>query len=929
MTSVQFSPGDLVRARGREWIVLTGSDAEVLRVRPLSGSEADQTRLHLRLERTPVVGATFPPPAADQVASHGTASLLRDALLLSLRRGAGPFRSAGQIAVEPRAYQLVPLLMALKLDVVRLLVADDVGIGKTIEAALIVRELVDRGDIDRFTVLCPPHLVDQWTHELEARVNLRAVAVTAQNASRLEDALPPGTSVFHAHRYTVVSLDYIKNDNRRGRFLDACPDFVIVDEAHTCAGTGRGQQQRYHLLRELADRREREIVLLTATPHSGDEGAFYRLLGILDRDFEAMADAQGEAHRLLRERLSRHLVQRRRPDIAEWKEGELFARRHTKDLTYTLTGAWDRFFDDVLAYCAGVVRASSSDDRMSFWGTLAIMRCVASSPAAALVCLRTRAGVETEPETMEARVFDGVDEDLSADDVEPPTIDPDPALDALIAQAEALLAKGADPKLDVLAAHLGELLREGFNPVVFCRYIATARYVARELSTRLGGVTVRDVTGALTPDERRERVASFSDLEGSHVLVCTDCLSEGINLQADFDAVVHYDLSWNPTRHEQREGRVDRFGQKKKVVRATLLYGENNPVDSAVLQVILRKADKIRTDLGVPVPLPDEGHTLTRALLRAVLLRARNPRQRSFDFADTPEAKALDKPWVDAAERAKRNHTIFAQRRIKPEEVLVEWQKAVAAVGGHEEVTRFVRAALSRLGAGLEARPRGGYKAPLAMLPEDLRERLDMEGLHGTPLVDFEQPPATRCQLVHRSHPLVSVLAEALLERTLAAEADVSIGDLGVLGRAGAWISPAVTRQTTVVILRLRHQLTVQREGTVTQLLVEEAGALAWAGAANPDEFEGDAALALLAPTPVGDLAPVVRARRVAQAIAALAGRRPQLDAYAERRAQQLRADHRGVREASEARGQNPVRALLPVDVIGCYLLLPPLDEAP
>jgi superfamily II DNA/RNA helicase len=97
------------------------------------------------------------------------------------------------------------------------------------------------------------------------------------------------------------------------------------------------------------------------------------------------------------------------------------------------------------------------------------------------------------------------------------------------------------------------------------------------------------------------------------VLIATDCLSEGINLQEHFDAVVHYDLSWNPTRHEQREGRVDRFGQPKPVVRATLIYGANNPVDGAVLDVILRKAQKIREELGVPVPLPDDGHTLTQA----------------------------------------------------------------------------------------------------------------------------------------------------------------------------------------------------------------------------------------------------------------------------------------------------------------------------
>ena len=223
-----------MRARGHpEWIVLAGGDGEVLRVRPLSGSEEDQTLIHVGLEADPVTDATCPPPLPGQKAGHDAAILLRDAMQLSLRRGAGPFRGFGQIAVQPRAYQLVPLLMALKLDPVRLLVADDVGVGKTIEGALIARELLDRGDIDRTTVLCPPHLVDQWVTELDVHFHIRAVPVTAASAARLERNLPPSESIFGSHLHTVVSLDYIKSERRRADFLRACPDFVIVDEAHT------------------------------------------------------------------------------------------------------------------------------------------------------------------------------------------------------------------------------------------------------------------------------------------------------------------------------------------------------------------------------------------------------------------------------------------------------------------------------------------------------------------------------------------------------------------------------------------------------------------------------------------------------------------------------------------------------------------------
>jgi superfamily II DNA or RNA helicase len=911
--------------------VLSGSDSEVLRVRPVSGSEEDHTHIHLALEAVPVVDASFPKPEATQKAGHEAALLLRDALVLSLRRGAGPFRSFGQIAIEPRAYQLVPLLMALKLDPVRLLIADDVGVGKTIEAGLITRELLDRGDVDRFVVLCPPHLVDQWVTELEGRFHLRPVAVTAASAARLERNLPPSESIFTTYAHTVVSLDYIKSERRRAEFLRACPELIIVDEAHTCASTGQGRHQRYELLKALANEKTRHLVMLTATPHSGDEEAYFRLLSLLHPDFSALGSAFGEEHKRLRDRLAAHFVQRRRPDIAEWKEGNIFPRRETKELTYKLTGAWERFFDAVLDYCASVVAAAGEDtkrQRLNFWGTLALMRCVASSPAAGRLALRTRAGLEEEmaEDDVAARVFDGDADALPDDDVEPSSMFDDQALSALITQAEELAGQAGDPKLKLLTDHVAELVKDGFNPVIFCRYIATAHYLGQHIGSTIKDVAIGVVTGEFSSDERKERVVLLG-LAERRILVATDCLSEGVNLQDNFDAVVHYDLSWNPTRHEQREGRVDRFGQTSSVVRATLLYGANNPVDGAVLEVILRKADKIREELGVAVPLPDDGHTLSQALMKAVLLRGRDgTRQQAFSFGDMEEAKHIETRWRDIAETAKKNRTAFAQRRLKPEDVLPEWRKSLAALGGKEDVQRFTGRSLARLGGALEAigsSGRRGFKTPLSALPEDVRERLEVEGLEGSILIDFDYPPAARCQAVQRSHPLVSVLAETMLGRTLGSA--VSDGnDPGVLGRVGCWVADGISTRTLVALLRLRHQLVSQRGTRQTTLLVEEATAIAWTG--GPSPLEGPDALALLSPVPISDPPSHVRERAVAQALGQLEMRLPELNDFAERRAQTLLADHRRVREAAEAMGRYSVKALLPADVIGLFVLLPKVD---
>ena len=928
MSDLVYAPGSLVSARGREWVVLGGSTAETLRVRPVTGSDEDRTLIHLPLEIEPVREARFPLPSAQQLGGHDSALLLRDALLLSLRRGAGPFRSIGQIAVEPRAYQLVPLLMALKLDPVRLLIADDVGVGKTIEALLIARELLDRGDIDRSVVLCPPHLVDQWIVELEVRFHIHAAAVTARSARRLERGVPPGVSIFSVHPHTVVSLDYVKTRERRDNFLQACPDFVIVDEAHTCTSSGQGRHQRHELLKGLARSMTRHLVLLTATPHSGDDAAFYRLLGLLAPDFERLAEATGRERERFRGRLANHFVQRRRPDIAEWHEGDIFPHRVTKELTYKLSGAWEAFFNDVLDYCAEVVEAGAGDElrqRLNFWGTLALLRCAGSSPVAAVLALRTRAGENLDEEAREDlldRIFDGEVDALIADDMEPPAGGDDPALKRLIEQAERLAGQGGDPKLTAASEQVAELVEAGFNVVVFCRFIATAHYVARHLCEKLTGIVVDAVTGEMPPEDREQRVRRIGIAESARVLVATDCLSEGINLQEYFDAVVHYDLSWNPTRHEQREGRVDRFGQPSPTVRATLLYGADNPVDGAVLQVILRKAARIREELGVPVPVPDEGHSLTQTLLKAVLLRRRG----RSDPIEGRQLELFESQWEDVKARATRSRTMFAQRRIKPDEVLPEWRKSLAALGARDDVQRFASRALARLGSGLE--PRGqGFKVPTVPLPAEVRERLAAEGIAGTLAIDFAYPSAPGCRPVQRSHPLIAVLADTLLGRTLSAEdTDASTHDPSELGRVGCWISEGVRGRTTLALLRLRHQLLSRTRRHETTLMVEEAAALAWVAPRTDGPISGPEALSLLALPPADDPPRHVRTREVARALTLLQERAADLEALAAARANALLKDHLRVREASRAAGSTTVEALPHPDVIGVYVLLPRLD---
>ena len=917
--TLNFTPGDLVRARGREWVALPDLRPGVMALRPLSGNENDVVILDPSLEINPVEAARFDLPADARPTVQAKAALLADALRLTLRRGAGPFRSAAQLAFEPRTYQLVPLLMALRLQVPRLLIADDVGIGKTIEAGLILRELLDRGEVRDFSVLCPPHLVDQWITELKERFGIDAVPVTSGTAARLERNLPIGQNLFEAYPHTVVSLDYIKAQTRRDGFARACPDFIIVDEAHACVGTHKGKQQRFKLLQGLCANPERRIVMLTATPHSGDEAAFSRLLSLIDEEFSSMSFDSPRS----RERLARHFVQRRRVDLVEgkWEEDRSFPKHETTEFPYQLSPLHWNFQKAVLDYCLSVVSKAGDqkkEQRLAFWGTLALMRCVGSSPAAALSALRNRASKEAE--RLEPQIYDedGVDED--AIDVEPSTVfTDDTGLRALLDQAEKLL-NTKDPKIDALISALKPLIKNGANPVVFCRYLATAEHVKDNLRKVFPNLNIQSVTGELTPDERRDRVSAMADEDGEkevqRILVATDCLSEGINLQQLFDTVVHYDLSWNPTRHQQREGRVDRFGQPTEIVRSIMMFSPDSAIDGAVLKVILRKAEDIRKATGVTVPLPDELGPVTDALMAAMLLLHGDKRQMVMDLRLKDGLQATKARWRDLSENEKKSRTRFAQNAMKPAEVAPEWNKAKDLLGSPADACLFVERAMSCFGVPLEKK-RSFCVAHVHALEASLKERLAQLGLEKSVKLAMSEPAPSGTSLLTRTHPLVACLAESLVGASLNQEDMPGLG----IGRVGAWPTTAVSAMTQMALLRIRHKLRVhaRRESL---LLAEETALIALQQ--DCVVATGAAARELLNTPATADLAPVARDRMISAAKSELPGLLSgPLAAFAKSRAKDLVGDHERLRSAAGAASRVTVEAVLPLDVIGIFVLVP------
>ncbi len=915
-------------------------------LRPVDGAEEDGIGVFSRIEPDIISPSSYPLPDADKAGDSGGAALLREAFRMNLRSGAGPFRSVGRAAATPRPYQYVPLAMALRMSPARLLIADDVGVGKTVEAGFVARELLDRGAAKRIGVLCPPHLCEQWATELRDKFGIDAAVAQSSKMARLERELPrQDMQVFKHYRHIVASIDFVKSDHYAKSFADNAPDLIIVDEAHAASrprGDASGsQQQRHRLVRELANDPNRHIILVTATPHNGVEESFRSLIGLLNRDLDMPVDRN-----IPNRRLTPYLVQRRRADLANWLgEDTPFPDRDNEEIQYAMSPAYLALYEDIIGFCRQIVAGVSGQrQRVRYWAAVSILRCVLSSPAAAEATLRARANRLAESQREEnasvqefiAQALDADAETDSPPDYAPTAAlaDPDAALtrhelrrlDGFLSRARELRGTQADAKLAKCRDAALDMVERGYRPIIYCRFIATAEYVAEQLSAALSGthpdIEIRSVTGGDGNDEQRKEIIDDIVRHKRRVLVATDCLSEGINLQEHFDAVMHYDLPWNPNRLEQREGRVDRYGQAARRVKAVLLWGANNNVDLTVLQVLIRKAREIRRRLGISVAASVESEAVLEAVINNIL--ATGGVQPRLDLqSEQSEVSAYHRELDNAASAQAKQSAYFAQHSIQPDEIARELKELDPALGSQDDVRGFVANGYQRFNGELrETRRRNVFE----LYPGDLQERLSaaLPDAEFPLRVCFDQTPRADAVSVIRNHPVVSTLADAVMGRAMSDEGDPNFA------RCGAIYTTAVQRRTAALLLRLRYLLTESGKQTYAEEIVTAAfyragGQIHWLPLYQDDAPDGDlreTALALLTGAkPARNMPSHDRCRNVSQMLEMLDDRPGWHNAIVAERKAAILAAHERVRGAI---GGKPLLVdAKPPDIIGCYALVP------
>lgn len=558
----------------------------------------------------------------EQLSSSGSTmqydeNYLRYVTLLSKIKNetAGGFLSSLASGIIPLPHQLHVLNRAMETNDIRYILADEVGLGKTIEAGMIIRELKSRGLVSRILVVCPTGLVTQWASEMQEKFHekfqvilpsdydtIRRLTDNDDVYGQFDQVISPMDSIKPIEKHAGWSEEKIEkyNEERIYSIINSGWDLIIIDEAHRVAGSS-GEVARYKLGNLLAQASP-YLLLLSATPHNGKTEPFLRLIRLLD------ADAFPNAKSIVREQVAPFLIRTEKREAIDNNGNLLFKNR----ITHLVTISWDErnnlqreLYEMVSSYVAKTYNKALRNRKknMCLIFLLIIMqRMVTSSTAAIRQSLERRLNVLLEQRTCvgnlreedldELNIEDGVEDALEAI-----SLDMELEIEELkqiISLAKQAQFQNQDAKVEPLLNEIDAILSEDRTQkvIIFTEFVATQTYLQELLVNR--GYTVTILNGGMSIDERNAAMQEFKT--STSIFISTDAGGEGLNLQFA-NIIINYDLPWNPMKIEQRCGRVDRIGQQRDVHIYNFIVGET--VENRVREVLEEKLSVILKEMGV------------------------------------------------------------------------------------------------------------------------------------------------------------------------------------------------------------------------------------------------------------------------------------------------------------------------------------------
>ncbi|GAB3123813.1 DEAD/DEAH box helicase [Streptomyces calidiresistens] len=628
----QYPAGALVVVRDEEWLVRssmpTSDDGTRIEVTGVSEFVRDQEAVFFSgLDRIELLD-----PGATGLVMDDSPNYRRSRLFLEavLRRTALPqserrLALADSFLMDPLPYQRRPAQLALSGANLRprLLIADVVGLGKTLEIGLTLAELIRRGRGERILVVTPQHVLEQLQHELWTRFAIPLVRLDSVGIERVQREIPAGRNPFTSFKRVIVSIDTLKNTDQYRHHLEQIRwDAVVIDESHNLINRGSLRNQ---LARILAPRTD-ALILASATPHNGDAKSFAELIGLLDpvaiRDPENYRASDIEHLFIRRTKIS--------PEVREQMKGQWADRGPSRSVHCPATPAEERIFEELAAVWLPGDGGASVSSVPLFPYTL--LKSFLSSPAA------LRATVSARIRTLEKK------EDRRGTEAE---------LAALrrLSELAAGLTEADSAKFAALVRQLRDEIGVGpgseARVVVFSERVQTLEWLVGVLPAALGfrGRAARDCVrvmhGGLSDEQQMARVEEFGLADTPvRVLLTGDVASEGVNLHRQCHQLVHYDVPWSLIRIEQRNGRIDRYGQAHPPeFRALILTSEVEGAkdDTVVAERLLHREDQAHRALGTAEAVTGlyRAEAEERSLIQDLL------RGRTVDESlDTPRAGA-------------------------------------------------------------------------------------------------------------------------------------------------------------------------------------------------------------------------------------------------------------------------------------------------
>ena len=580
--------GDHVRVRGARWRIVDVRAYEHCALVTLTGVAPENTGVERRVLAPfdtiePVEGAARPRMVRRRLWRRACRALLAS------DTPPGSLRSARVAHIDLMPHQLEPALAVVRGLGSRLLLADEVGLGKTIQAGLVMSELRARGAVDRVLILTPAGLREQWVRELRERFAYEATSIDAAVLRRLVSTLPVGVNPWSTVEAAIASVDYIKRPEVLPAVAACRWDVVVVDEAHGVAGDSDRHQAIQTLTSHAA-----YVLLLTATPHSGDRRSFLSLCNLGSADDDSLL-----------------VFRRTRTDV------RIGTPRRVHTLHVRPTAA-ERRMHTLLAQYSDAVRAERASPRHDSCLALSVLhkRALSSPWSLAQSVERRVAALALAPGIIDGGQLalplgDGQGEFVSAD--EPPSWPADLGLSDSARETRLLTALAASARTAVdgetkVSALRRLLRRAGESAVVFTEYRDTLLHIRPRLRS-----PVVMLHGGLTRDERAAALAAFARTPRC-VLLATDAAGEGLNLHHACRLVINLELPWNPMRLEQRIGRVDRIGQSRTVHAVHLVARGTG--ETRILARLEARVAAAQADIGAPNPMgADEERTVARLVI--------------------------------------------------------------------------------------------------------------------------------------------------------------------------------------------------------------------------------------------------------------------------------------------------------------------------